>query len=285
MNRGRIRIIADSVADIPWEVARRLGIEVVPIYVLFGDQSYRDDGSLKRAWFYEHLDEMRPLPQTAAPSLEEFHRAYQNLVAEGAEEIVGLFLARELSSVYDNAYLAAQQFEDVPIHIVETGQVSMGVGWLAIAAAKAAASGATVGEIIHLVDDMRERTVVFGVLDSMEYLWHSGRVDWARAWLGDLLRIKILISFRQGEATLAGRARTYHRALQTLAESLCQSAPLEYLAVLHSHVKLDIIAKFREMLADCIPHNSVPVVEVTPVFGTHVGPRAIGVAAVFAKDQ
>ncbi len=300
---ARIRVVTDSVADIPWEMARRLGIKVVPIYVLVGEQSYRDDGGLDRGWFYENLDEMRPLPQTAAPSLEEFRRAYQALVAEGAEEIVGLFLARELSSIYNNACLAAQQFKatsshlpEVSIHIIETGQVSMGVGWMAIAAAKAAASGAGVEEVIQLIQDMRARTVVLGVLDSLEYLWHSGRVDWARAWLGDLLRIKALISFQHGKAALMGRVRTYRRALASLAGSVCQSVPLEHLALLHSHVDLDVIAGFKEMLVDCVPsinarsavdrgpNDFVPVVEVTPVFGTHVGPRAVGVAAVFAKS-
>jgi DegV family protein with EDD domain len=311
---GRIRIVTDSVADIPWETARSLGIKVVPIYVLIGERSYRDDGSLDRGWFYENLDKMRPLPQTAAPSLEEFHEAYRALVSEGAEEIIGLFLTRELSSIYDNAYLAARQFKatssqasDVSIHIIETGQVSMGVGWLAIAAAKAAAGGAMVEEIIQLVKDMRARTVVLGVLDSLEYLWHGGRVGGARAWVGDLLRIKALLSFQHGKAALAGRVRTYRRALASLAKSICQFAPLEHLALLHSHVKPDVIANFREMLMDCasladdvsfnndvsfdndvsltddVSAEFVPLVEVTPVFGTHVGPRAVGVAAVFTK--
>jgi DegV family protein with EDD domain len=290
MMNGRIRIITDSVADIPSEIAQRLGIKVVPIYVLFGGRSYRDDGSLDRGWFYENLDTLRPLPQTAAPSLEEFQSAYQALVAEGAEQIIGLFLARELSSVYDNAYLAAQQFNDAAaVHIVETRQVSMGIGWLAIAAARAAAGGATVEDVIQLVRNMRARTAILGVLNSLEYLRHSGRVDWARAWLGDLLRIKILISFRQGKATLEGRVRTYQRALKSLAESVCQAAPLEHLALLHSHVKPDIISDFRRMITDYgvlakdERDDAVPVVEVTPVFGTHVGPHAIGVAAVFAK--
>ncbi len=277
----RIRIVTDSVSDIPSDLAQKWGIKIVPIFVMLGEHSYSDNGTLDRGWFYEQLETSAAFPRTAAPPPEAFHEVYQTLLSEGAEDIIGLFVAGDLSSVDDNARLAAQQLEGARVHVVETGQVSMGLGWMAVAAAEAAARGATVTEIVRLIRDLQSRTVVLGALNSLEHLSRGGRVSWSRAWIGDLLKIKILLSFRESQAELTGRVRTQRRALRTLADMICQSAPVERVALLHSHVDAAVLADFRALLDKCLSPMSPPVVEVGPGFGTHVGPRAVGAAVVF----
>ncbi|MBN1487157.1 MAG: DegV family protein [Anaerolineae bacterium] len=281
---GRVRIITDSVADIPRELVAQFGIKVVPIYVLVGGKSYCDNGSLDRGWFYTQLTQSHVLPSTAAPPPEEFLAAYQELVTEGAEEIIGLFLSGNLSSIDDNALLAARQLEGARVHIIESGQVSMGIGWQVIAAAEAAAQGQTVAEIKKLIYSIRSRTLVFGVLDSLEYLRRGGRVNWATAWLGDLLHIKPLIAFESGEARLIGRVRTHRRALQGLAKRMSEKSSFERIAFLHSCVDTTVVDQFRDLLRDYLPPGPKPVVQVTPVFATHTGPGGVGVAVVFSED-
>lgn len=278
----RIRIITDSLSDIPSEIARNLGIKVVPIYLFVNGKSYCDDGTLDHNWFYASLTQGRGLPQTAAPPAQEIFRAYQSLVEEGAEQIIGLFMASHLSSLVTNARLAAQELQGASVHIFETGQVSMGIGWMAIAAAEAAQRGATVAEIETLVTDLRKRTMVIGVLSSLEHLRRGGRIGWAQATFGDMLQIKPLIIFREGEARLLGQVRTYHRALHWLVDWVAGVAPLERLAFLHSHLDPAIVAQLCADFSPYVPDAEVLLVEVGPIFSTHVGPNGVGVALIRA---
>lgn len=278
----RVRIITDSVADLPPEIARRLGIAVVPVQIFSGGQNHRDDETLDCDRFYESLQQDGPLPQTSALSDDEILHFYQTLAAEGAEEIIALFMAASLSSLGQYAQMAAARLEGVRVHILETGQVSMGIGWLAIAAAEAAAAGATVEEIAALVAGLRRRTSVVGVLASLRHLRRSGRVGWARARAGDLLQVKPLIIFNEGEARLLGQVRTYSRALQWLEHWIAETAPLERLALLHSRPAPQVLERVHAALQPYAPAGELLVVEAGPTFVTHVGPGGVGVAVVQA---
>ncbi len=279
---GRVRIITDSVADLPPEIAHRLRIAVVPVQIFSGGQSHRDDETLDRDQFYESLKQDGPLPQTSAPSPDEILHFYQTLAAEGAEEIIALFMASSLSSLGRHAQMATARLEKARVHILETGQVSMGSGWLAITAAEAAVNGATVAEITALVASQRRRTFVVGVLASLQHLRRGGRVGWARAWAGDLLQVKPLIIFSEGEARLLGQVRIYSRALQWLERWVAEAAPLERLVLLHSRPAPQILERVRAALHPYAPAGELLVVEAGPTFVTHVGPDAVGVAVVQA---
>lgn len=282
---GHVRIVTDGVSDLPREIVERLGIEVVPVHFTLNGESYRDDGTLSRRWFYETLRQSRSFPQTAAPSTEEFLRSYRALMEEGAEEIVGLFVASGVSGLSGIGRQAAAAFDgDVPIHIVETEQVSMGLGLMVIAAAEAAAAGATVPEIVKLVTDLCPRTYVLGILDSLEHLRWGGRVNWTQAKVVELLKIKPLIAFYQGEALLLGRVRTRRRALKRFIELVEQVQPLECLALIHTDVAESRLAEIRDLLAPYAPAGEIPLIEVGPVFGSHVGPGGLGVALIQAPN-
>ncbi|MGC9397778.1 MAG: DegV family protein [Anaerolineae bacterium] len=275
---GRVRVVTDSVSDLPPEVARRLGIAVVPIYFSLGGQSYRDDGTIDRRWFFDQLKRSDDLPQTAAPSIQDFVRTYKELQEDGVEEIVALFIDARLSSLVDHARRAAELVDGLSIHFVESGQVSMGLGWLAVEAAEAAAQGASVAEIRQRVAAARRRTFVLGALDSLDYLRRSGRVGWVKAQVGNFLRLKPLIGYHQGEARLLGRVRTHRRAVAWLVRWVEQAAPLRRLALLHTGLSPDVLRPLQERLASAASVPDVRVVEAGPVFTTHVGLDAVGVA-------
>ena len=281
----KIRVATDSVSDLPWDLAQQLGIQVVPIYVILGGESYLADASLDHAWFYREWEQLDGRSQTAAPPPEEFLAAYRELIAEGATDIIGLFLASPLSSIVQQAELAAESLDksEARVHIVETGQVSMGIGWMAIAAAEAIGQGATLSEVLVLLEDMRTRTHVLGVLASLNHLRRGGRVGWAAAQVAGWLRIKPIISYAQGEAKLAGHVRTYRRALERLANFVATIAPIERLAIIHSRAPQEALDQLQRDLAALVD-VSILTVEVGPIFGTHVGPQGIGVAVVQARQ-
>ncbi len=281
----RVRIVTDSVADVPPEVAARLNIAVLPIYLLLGNQSYRDDATLDRTWFYAQLRARAGQLKTAAPPPQVFGELFASLVAAGAEEIIGLFIAESLSSIVANARLAAAQTSGACVTIVDTAQVTLGQGWLAILAAEAAAQGASGAEIVEYVTQLRPRAGVLGMLDALDHLQHSGRVPWTTIRVGELLKIKPLIRFYDGEATLVRRVRTHARALDALEQGLHALAPFERLALIHSRADAAVLAEFAARLVPLSPQTPLPIVEVSPVFGAHIGPGGLGVAFVQAPEH
>lgn len=279
---GRVRIITDGVADLPPNAAVRLGIKVVPIHLYIDGQSYRSDTFVDRELLYRCLQGNNGRPKTASPSIDEFMTAYAELAAEGAEEIIGVFLASNLSSLANQALLAARDFKGARIHFIETGQVSMGVGLQAVHAAKLAAQGLAVDEILPQVRELASRTYVVGMLGALEHLRASGRVNWAQARLGDLLQIKPLIALHRGEVRLWGRARTYRNALMRIVAWVKDAAPLERLALLHAQTPPDVVEELRATLLPYVVDDELLAMEAGPVFLSHIGPTGLGVAAIRA---
>jgi DegV family protein with EDD domain len=274
---GRVRIVTDSTSDVPLKVAERLRISVVPAYVQIGNRSYRDGpaaGGLRREDFYAQLPGMPAMPTTAVPPAHDFAAVYRSLIGE-AEEVLTIVISANLSGMYNVAHLATQQVPELKVHVVDSEQVTMGLGWMVIAAAEAAAEGKSAQDILSIVEDMKARVRVFAMLDTLEYLRRSGRVSWARAAAAHVLRIKPIVEVLRGIVENKGRVRTRRRAIEQLVELTRALGPLERLAILHTYAPdLD---EFRRYLADLCPS---PVVAVTTIIGAHVGPRALGVAAV-----
>ncbi len=280
---GTIRIVTDGVVDLPHGWIARYNLKVVPVHVGFGAESFLHDGCSDHQWFYDRLTQTTVIPTTAAPSPYEFLKVYQQLAAEGAQDIIGLFAATGVSSIYNYARLAAQQLSSVRVHIIDTGQISMGMGWLSVMAAEAIEQGASAEDVIALVQSASARTRVMGVLDTVDHLRRGGRISWATARFVELLQIKPLICFELGQALLLGRVRTHRRALTRLVELVLEAAPFERLAVIHSQAPPELIAQIKDSLSVISPEPSIPVLEVGPVFGSHIGPRCLGVAYVRSK--
>ncbi len=275
---SRVRIITDSTSDVPPKVAERLHITVVPAYVQVGNRSYRDDGTgINREEFYARLPTMPVVPTTAVPPAHEFATAYRSLVGE-ADEVIAIVIATSLSGMYNVARLGAREVPELKVHVVDSGQVTMGLGWMAIAAAEAAADGQSAEEILALVENMKPRVHVYAMLDTLEYLRRSGRVSWVRAKAAQVLRIKPIVEVLLGRVSDFGRTRTRRRAIERLVALARTGGRLERLAVLHTCAPE--VQDLRRRLADLCSPKQLLTVAVTTIIGTHVGPRGLGVAAV-----
>lgn len=276
-----VKVITDSTSDIPAELVEQLGITVVPSYVMFGTESYRDGVELSRQQFYEKLVSAREIPTTAAPPPAIYQEVYRQL-AEETEEMVSIHLASRYSGIYSSAVVAAQGVSGARIAVIDSDQVTMGYGWLVVAAAEAAQRGASYDEIVALVLGMKPRTRVLAALGTLEYLHRGGRVDWIRAMVGTLLRIKPIVEVRMGEINLVERARTLGRTLGRLLVLVQELGPLERAIVLHTN-EPDLASSFADELQRVDPAWKRLVEQAGVTIASHAGPGAVGVACVTAK--
>jgi len=270
-----VRVVTDSSCDLPDEIVERLGIEIVPLTIRFGSEELVDRKELSAAEFWRRLETAPKLPETAAPSAGAFETAFRGLAADGADGIVCINLSSKLSATMQSAQVAAKSMSDTcPVVVVDSLTASMGVGSLVISAAEHAAAGGALGEIVRETISRRDRTKLFGALDTLEYLRKGGRIGAAQAMLGSVLSIKPVIECRDGVVEEAGKVRTRSKSLRTLADFVGRQ-PVERLAVLHGNAPdLD---ELLDLLQAYVPRDEIVVGTVGPVIGTHTGPRVIGV--------
>jgi DegV family protein with EDD domain len=279
-----IRVVTDSTADVPEVLVRELDIVVVPVHVIFGTQSYDDGVNLSREEFYVRLSTADPLPTTSAPSAGEFEAAYRRLQEDGAEQIVSVHLAAALSAVQNAVRAASSAIPDLSVTIVDSEQVTMGLGWQVVEAARAARAGQSVDQIVEAVARVRERVRLFAALDTLEFVRRSGRVSWAAATIGQLLRIKPLVEVRGGEVLSIDRARTRAHSITRLKQLVAEHGTPRALAVLHTRAR-EAASKLADEFRAQYPSLNEPIhiVEATTAIGTHVGPNGLGVACVMAE--
>lgn len=277
-----IRIVTDSNCDLPEEVVSSHGITVVPLYINIGTDSYLDGVEMSRAAFYEGLPDFSAHPSTSAPSPGQFHEMYTRLAEEGATEILSIHISTSLSAVANSARLAAEEFRSVPVTVFDSGQLTLGTGLQVVAAAKAAAAGGSMAEIVAMLDDRRERSHCFAALDTLEFMRRSGRLSRFQSGLGSLLQLKPIIKMHDGEVGIE-RVRTRTKSVERLIDLVQELGPLEELSLVHTHAPERAMA-LRERAAGLFPQGGEPLsAEVTPVIGAHVGPGAVGFVAVKAQ--
>jgi DegV family protein with EDD domain len=270
--------VTDSTSDLTEAMIDRHGIQVVPTMVVIDGQSYADGSGLTREEFYTRLPDMKNPPTTAAPAPGEFAACYEKLLTNGCDRILSFHPPLMLTSIVNVAQIAAEEFGE-RVSVIDTGQLSLGMGFQVTAAAETAEKGATLEEILAAIQSARLRVKVFAFLDSMLYLKRSGRVHWAKAAIGGLLNLKPIVELTEGKVESLGAARTTHQAHQRALEMLVELGELERLVILHTnaeHRASQLLADLKTDLVD------VPLVNVTTVIGTHVGPNGLGIAAVKA---
>lgn len=276
-----IRIVTDSVCDIPKATSEAFGITVVPAYVNIGDESYLDGVDLSRRQFYEGLPHYSTAPMTAAPAPGAFTEVYDRLAAEGAGQILSIHVSSSLSGILNAARLGSEATDSVEVQLFDSQQLTMGLGLLAITAAEGAIAGQTMNEIVATLNKRVERTYVIGLLDTLEYLRRSGRVNWATFGLGTLLHIKPLLRVHKSEVTMLEKVRTSKRALIRFLELAGELGPLENIALLHTHVSQQCIQEFQQQTRFLVPEGIEPlIVELTPALGAHLGPNGLGIACI-----
>jgi DegV family protein with EDD domain len=270
-----VRVVTDSACDLPDDLIETLGIEVVPLTIRFGREELVDRKELSTDEFWRRLGESEVLPETSAPSAGAFEETFRRLAGDGATGIVCINLSSKLSATMQAAQVAAQAVQDTcPVAVIDSLLASMGLGNLCITAAERAADGDSLDSIVANVTDRRNRTKLYGTLDTLEYLKKGGRVGNARALLGSMLAIKPVVELRNGEVAEAGKVRTRSKALRLLVDRV-KEGPFENLAVLHGNAP--DLGELLDMLEPLSPKAEIIVGQIGPVIGTHAGPRVIGV--------
>jgi DegV family protein with EDD domain len=275
-----VKIVTDSTADIPPDLTA--DITVVPCFIQFGTTSFLDGMDITREQFYARLATDEGLPKTASPSAGMFEQVYSR-IAGAYDEVISLHVASALSGVCTAARVGAQAVDAERITIFDSESATMGLGWLCLAAARCARAGLSRAQIIALLDRMKTRVHVLAAPDTLEFLRRSGRVGWASAMMGQLLHIKPVIGLYRGLVRSIDRVRTRNHSIRRLIELATELGTLESLAVLHTTAR-EAAAELARQVAHLAP-EPIPVVEVTPVIGTHVGPNGLGLAAVAASGE
>lgn len=272
-----IHIVTDSGSDITPAHAEELGVTVVPLKIRFGDTEYRDGVDLSVEEFYAKMAELPGLPATAAPAPGEFVEAFLAAAEAGAEGVVCIDLAGEMSATIDAARNAATEVADrIEVRVVDSESVSGGLYSLVRRAADAAAAGDGLDAIEAMVRDRAARTTIFGSFDTLENLKMGGRIGGAQAFLGTVLQIKPIIEVRAGEVHEAGKQRTRRKALAWIIDKLAEYGEVEDLLLCEALAP--DVDTFRAMFP---PHLSYGELRLGPTIGTHGGRGTMGVSFVY----
>jgi DegV family protein with EDD domain len=275
----RVRVVTDSTADLPVDLALRWGIVVIPLRVHFGEESFRDGMDLTLEEFYGRLSQGE-FPTTSQPPMGEFKRVYEGAAAAGGE-VISIHLSAELSGTCESALLVADQV-DGRVAVVDSGLLSMGLGWLVVAAAEAARERHTLDEIVSQVEEMRGRIRALALIESVEHLRRGGRVGRAQPVLGSMLSSRAIVTLQAGEVAPLERVRTRRAGLRRLVELVAAMGALERVAVIHADAE-EAARQVADGLAPVLPREDVRIVSAGQVVATHVGPGAVGVACALAR--
>ncbi|MEG0441443.1 MAG: DegV family protein [Oscillospiraceae bacterium] len=274
-----IRIITDSTSDLSAQAAKTLGIDIVPLTVHFGEESYRDGVEITPAEFFEKLSKAAELPTTSQINPEEFIAKFQGYVDAG-DEVVGIFLSSDLSGTCQSAHIAKTAVGGERVFVVDSRTVTFGLGLLVTVACRLRDEGKTAAEIAAECTRLTGKIRLFAALDTLKYLKMGGRISPTTAMVGGLLGISPIVSVAEGKVEAAGKARGRKGALGWIAKTMESCPPDLTYGIAFGHTAApeamaECMARFPELL------GAAPFVitgEIGSVVGTHGGPGAAGIA-------
>ena len=282
---SKIAVVTDSTAYLPPELVAQYGIRVMPQQLIWGNETFLDGVTIDPPTFYEHLSRSADIPTTSQASAGEFADLFAE-AARNADGIVGVFISTELSGTVASALAAQELLPDLPIEVVDSRFTTMGLGFVALAAARAAAEGKGLAEVAAAARELVPRVNVFFVVETLKYLHQGGRIGGASRLLGSALRIKPLLHLTEGRIDALGRVRTKRKAVQRMLEVMAErvgNAPV-HAAVIHANVPEEA-TRLREQVRERFPYTELHLAELSPVIGTHVGPGTVGVAFYTGKES
>ncbi len=274
-----VRIVTDSTCDLPPALVAEHGILVVPLTVIFGDEALEDGAAITPPDFYRRLRSSSVLPRTSQPSVERFQQAYRT-AAEGGAEIVSIHISSKLSGTLNSASVARETLKhDLHIDLIDSYNVSVGLGLIVLEAARAAAAGASLSDVVAVARRAMDRITVYVAVDTLEYLQRGGRIGRARSLIGSILSIKPILTVDQGEVAPFERVRTRARAHERILELAAGMPRAKEMFIAHSDLPAEAEAAV-ERLRPQLPHTALHASWLGPVVGTYTGPGAFGVAAL-----
>jgi DegV family protein with EDD domain len=278
----RVAIFTDSASDLDPAEAETSGITIVPLIVNFGSDSYKAGSELSGPAFWEKMTAPdAPFPTTAASAPGEFKEAYEAAFAAGADAIVSIHVAGNLSATIKSAQIARDMLPDREIHVVDSLGASMAQGILCRMGLELAADGRSAEEIAGTLEARAQDMVIYVALETLEYLKKGGRISGAQAAIGTLLSVKPIIMVKHGIVETADRVRTRSKARERLMELILEH-PIERLSILHTQTP-DVEA-FRDELLRRVPGldpTNVTIELVGPSVGPHLGPGCVGAVVMY----
>jgi DegV family protein with EDD domain len=279
VNSYKIAVVTDSAAYIPEQALGGLSVSVIPLWLIWGDERFRDGVDIDPPTFYHRLRESKLLPTTSQPSIGEFKEFFRQ-VGAGMDGIVGVFVTSKLSGTVASAQAAQAQLPELNIRVVDSLSVSMAQGFATLAAARAAAAGRSLVEVVAAAEEMRDRLHLLFTVDTLEYLRQGGRIGGAKWLVGTALNIKPLLHMQDGTIMPLAQVRTKSKAIARMlnvAEERLGGKPMAEAAVIDvdNPEEGDAIA---EKVKERFGLSTVYRTTVSPAIGTHAGPGTTGVA-------
>ncbi len=272
-----IKIVTDSCADIPPPLAKKLGITIVPVYLRFGDEVFRDMVDISQDEFYQRLMQGPIHPNTTAPAPQDFIDVYREL-GKKADGILSIHVSSKLSGTYNSALLGKKAVGNkCPIEIIDSEVVTMGLGHLVIAADKMARAGMSLQEISKEVRHMIPSIRVLGLLDTLKYLALGGRIGKVQALLGSMLNVKPMLTIKDGVLTPSGRVRNRAKGIDILYDYVKNTPEIQDLAVVYN-TTLEEAKDFITRLGAIFDKAKIKLARLGPALGVHTGPGILFIA-------
>jgi len=272
-----VKIVTDSSADLPAQLAQELGITVVPLYVRFGEEVYRERVEISEEEFYQRLLHGPTHPVTIQPNPQDFANVYQKLSQE-ADGIVSIHISSKLSGTCNSALQAKEMIEKgCPIEVVDSQIITVGLGLICIAAAAVAKTGADLQQVVKEVKQTLPNVHLLALVDTLKYLLLGGRIGKAKALVGSLLNVKPLLTLEEGEVVPRGQARTRSKGIERLCNFVASATDIQDLAVAYSTTP-DEAQALAERIGSIFTKGPIKIVRLGTTLGVHMGPGALAVA-------
>jgi DegV family protein with EDD domain len=277
-----VKIVTDSTSDITSELAQELGITVVPLTVFFGHESFLDRVEISTNDFYKRLANESVFPTTTQPAPGAFVDVY-NKLAEETDEILAIVISSKLSGTYQSATNAKSMIKNrCRIEVIDSQNVAMGFGLLVIAAAQSAQAGASLKEVMDLVNKSISRSHIIIYFETLKYLAKGGRIGKAQGLLGSMLSIKPILTMKGGEIAPMTRVRSKAAGMEYIRNFVVGFSGIEKLAVEHCTTP-DDAEKIAEMLSSSVTKENIYGSTVSPVLGAYAGPGALAITVLEAE--
>jgi DegV family protein with EDD domain len=273
-----VQIIIDTTAGLPKDLTGKLGMPVIPQYVIFGEKSYRDDSELDTRTFLKLLKASKQLPKTAAPS-PELYKPYFQQAADKGEPLVVITPSEKVSGTYNSAMTARGDFMSADIRVIDSRTIAGNLGTISLLAHEMAQSGRTADEIEAKIRELIPRGRTYFLIDTLEYLQKGGRIGGARALIGELLQVKPILQIKDGQVAPFEQERTKKRALSKLVEIIAEQVKASsepHLCVMHVEAQEDANA-LADTLSSNLKISNIPIYELPPAIVVHAGPKTLAV--------
>jgi DegV family protein with EDD domain len=278
MGNQKIVVVTDSTAYIPEAALDGLDVPVIPLWLIWGDERFRDRVDIEPPAFYRRLRDSKTFPTTSQPSAGEFEAFFRQVGSE-TDAIVGVFISSKISGTVPNAQAAQAQLGDLNIRVVDSLSTSMGLALVVLATAQAAAAGKSFDEVVAVAEDMRDRVHILFVVDTLEYLHRGGRIGGAKRFLGTALNIKPLLHLEEGSVEPLVQVRTKRKAVAHMldvVEERLAGKPMAAAGIIDvdSSREADAVAeRVRKRFGVSTTYRTA----VSPVIGAHAGPGTVGI--------